>query len=239
MNNELILILSHLGVIAALGVLGAFLFRKSFHPGWFIGALVLYVIYDFLLTRGFHMIPNFPADADWNWLGKAMSFTGMLVVAALPGFGFNRTGVTLKQNPGSLSAYILFAALSALFFYFAISGADGKPDNLETIAFQWTMPGLDEELFFRGVLLLAMNEAFRKAANIFGAPVTYGGLLTSVLFGLVHGMDNGVDGFSFDVLTFALTGGPSLLLLWIREKTGSLLLPIIAHNIANGASTLF
>lgn len=239
MQNELILTLGHIAVIAVLGVIGAFLFRKNFSAGWFIGALVLYAIYNFLLTRGFFMLPNWPEEASWNWLGKIMSLAGMLAIAALPMFRFKRVGLTLRQNPGSLSAYILFAALSALFFYLAISGADGELDSLETIAFQWTMPGLDEELFFRGVLLLAMNEAFRKAANILGAPITYGGLLTSVLFGLVHGMSYGEGGFSFDAMTFALTGGPSLLLLWLREKTGSLLLPIVAHNIANGAFTLF
>lgn len=239
MHDELILTLGHIGVIAALGLIGALLFRKGFNARWFIGGLLLYALYNFLLTRFFFELANWPVGADWNWLGKVMSFTGMLAIAALPMFGFKKVGLTLKQNPGSLSAYILFAALSALFFYLAISGADGEPDNLETIAFQWTMPGLDEELFFRGVLLIAMNEAFRKAANIFGAPITYGGLLTSVLFGLVHGMDYGADGFSFDAMTFAVTGGPSLLLLWIREKTGSLLLPIVTHNIANGAFTLF
>ena len=239
MNNELILILGHLSVIAVLGVIGALTFRKSFNPGWFVAALILYALYDFLLTRGFGMVSNFPEGAGWNWTGKVMSFIGMLLIAALPFFGWRRVGLTLRQNPGSLSAYILFAALAGLFFYLAISSADGSPDDWETIAFQWTLPGLDEELFFRGILLIALNEAFCKAANILGAPITYGGLLTAVLFGLVHGMGFGADGFSFDALTFALTGGPSLLLLWLREKTGSLLLPIIAHNIANGAFTLF
>lgn len=238
MSNELILALGHCGVITALGVIGALLFRKDFRLGWFVGALILYVFYDFLLTRGFHAIPNFPEGASWNWLGKTVSLAGMLVIAALPGFGYRKVGLTLRQNPGSLFAYVLFAGLSALFFYFAITGADGR-DDLETIVFQWTMPGLDEELFFRGVLLIAMNEAFRKTFSALGAPITYGGLLTSVLFGLVHGMNYGDSGFTFDAMTFLLTGGPSLLLLWIREKTGSLLLPVLAHNIANGASTLF
>ncbi len=40
-------------------------------------------------------------------------------------------------------------------------------------------------------------------------------------------------------MTFAMTGVPALLLLWLRERTGSLLMPVIGHNIANGASTLF
>ncbi len=238
MQNELVLTLGHSAVIAALGLFGALFLRKSFRPGWFIAALCLYAAYNFLLTRGFYLLPNFPGGAGWNWLGKAMSMAGMLIIASMPAFGFKRAGLTLRQNKGSLPAYILFTALGALFFYLAITGADG-PDDAETIAFQWTMPGLDEELFFRGVLLIAMNEAFSKAANILGAPISYGGLLTSVLFGLIHAMGYDAGGFSFDLMTFAITGGPSLLLLWMREKTGSLLLPVLAHNIANGAFTLF
>lgn len=238
MANEFILALGQTGVIAVLGVIGALLFRKSFRLSWFICALALYVLYDFLLTRAFFAIPHLPEGADWNWLGKIMSLAGMLIVAALPMFGYARAGLTLKQNRNSWPAYLLFVALSALFFYFAIAGADGR-DDWETIAYQWTMPGLDEEVFYRGVLLLAMNEAFARRISILGAPIGYGGLLTSVLFGLAHGLSYGSGGFDFDPMTFAMTGGPSLLLLWIREKTGSVLLPIIAHNIANGASALF
>lgn len=36
----------------------------------------------------------------------------------------------------------------------------------------------------------------------------------------------------------ALTGGPALLLVWLREKTGSLLLPVLLHNFANSISLL-
>ncbi len=58
--------------------------------------------------------------------------------------------------------------------------------DFETIAFQWTMPSIDEELFYRGVLLLMMNEAFTRRVTILGAPIGYGGLLTSLLFGLAQ-----------------------------------------------------
>ncbi len=34
-------------------------------------------------------------------------------------------------------------------------------------------------------------------------------------------------------MTFAITGIPSLLLVWLRERTGSLLLPVVLHNYAN------
>lgn len=228
---------AQLGVVLALGLGGAALFRKSFRPGWFAAGLGLYVAYDFLLTSGFSLVPDFFPSASWNWTGKLMSLAGMLVIAALPAFGWRRAGLTLRQAPGSALAIIVLAALAGLFFYLAISGADGR-DDWETIAFQWTMPGLDEEVFYRGVFLLAMNEAFTARWRILGASIGYGGLIATVLFGLAHGLEFEKGGLSFDAMSFAMTGGPALILLWLREKTGSVLMPIIGHNIANGASTL-
>lgn len=239
MFDEAMLVLGQIGVVAVLGGLGAVLFRRSFQWRWFAGALALYFLYDFLLTRGFYLIPSLPEGASWNWLGKAMSLAGMLAIAALPVMGWRRCGITLKQGEGWLRAFVVFVVLSAVVFYFAVTTGDGAPDDAETIAYQWTMPGLDEEVFYRGVLLLAMNEAFRARANILGAPIGYGGLLTSVLFGLAHGMDFGAQGFSFDAMTFAMTGAPALILLWMRERSGSVVIPILAHNVVNGAFTLF
>jgi membrane protease YdiL (CAAX protease family) len=34
-------------------------------------------------------------------------------------------------------------------------------------------------------------------------------------------------------MTFILTGVPALILVWMRERTGSLLLPILLHNFGN------
>ena len=237
MADELVLTLAHLGFIAALGLVGAALLPGRFRPGWFLAALGLYALYNWLLTRFYFALPNLEG-ADWNWFGKALSLVGMLIVASLPVFGWRRCGLTLHQKRGTWAAWLVLAAFSLLFVYLAISDGEGAAD-WETIAFQWTMPGLDEEVFYRGVLLMAMNEAFSSRYRILGAPIGYGGLLTSVLFGLAHALDYGGGSLSFDGMSFLITGVPSLLLLWLRERTGSVLLPIIAHNIANGASTVF
>lgn len=235
--QEFILMLGQIGAVAVLGAIGALTFRKSFRLSWFLVALGLYALYDLLLTRFFFTLPNFPPAADWNWLGKVMAIAAMLAIAALPAFGFRRCGLTLKQERGWPMALAVLALFCALFFYWAWSDGEG-PANAETIAFQWTMPGLDEEIFYRGVLLLAMNEAFRARLPVLGAPIGYGGVLTSVLFGLAHGLSYEDGAFAFDAMIFAMTGVPSLVLLWLREKTGSVVMPIIAHNVANGAFTV-
>ncbi|MFN7164467.1 MAG: CPBP family intramembrane glutamic endopeptidase, BDIM_20840 family [Hyphomonas sp.] len=237
--DELIRTLLETGILAGLGLAGALVFRRSFRWRWLVAAILLNFVYQALLTRGFWIILDPFPDADWNWAGKLAALAGTLAVMSLPAFGWKRCGMTLDQGPRWGGAIVMFAGLAVLFFGLALSGADGKPDSLETIAFQWTMPGLDEELFYRGTLLLALNEAFRARTNLPGAPIGYGGLLATVLFGLTHALSYKAGVADFDLMTFAMTGVPALLLLWLRERTGSLFLPVLAHNIANGASTLF
>lgn len=237
--DELIRTLIETGILAGLGLLGAAMFRSGFRAHWLVAALVMNLAYQTLLTRGFWLVPDPFAGADWNWAGKLAALAGTLAVMSLPAFGWARCGMRLDQGSRWRGSLLLLLVLAGLFFWLAVSSADGKPDSAETIAFQWTMPGLDEELFYRGTLLLALNEAFRPKANILGAPIGYGGVLTTVLFGLTHALSYEAGAVEIDAMTFALTGVPALLLLWLRERTGSLVMPVIGHNIANGASTLF
>jgi len=237
LTDEFLTVLGQVGVIAAFGLIGAALNRRDFHAGWFVSALALYILYDVLLTRVFFTIPNFPVESSWNWLGKLMSIIGMLFVVSLPKFGFRRAGLTFVQRPNFRTPLIIFLGLLGLFVYLAISDKSEMADA-ETILFQWTMPSIDEELFYRGVLLLMMNEAFTRRATVFGAAIGYGGLLTSLLFGLAHGFEYDGAGFHFDAVTFAITGIPSLILLWLRERTGSLLLPMLGHSASNGLFTV-
>ncbi len=237
MNDELFTVLGQVGVIAAFGLLGAALHRRDFQWRWFVAALVLYIVYDGLLTRVFFTIPNWPLEANWNWLGKTMSLIGMLMVASLPMFGFRKIGLTLSHKPGLRTPLIVFSGLMAVFVYLAVSDP-GETADIETILFQWTMPSFDEELFYRGVLLLAMNEAYSRRVKILGAGIGYGGLLTSLLFGLAHGFGYSDGSFYVEPMIVAMTGIPSLILLWLRERTGSLLLPMLGHCASNGLFTV-
>ncbi len=237
MSNAIITMFSQIGIVAILGFCGAVFFREQFNWRWFCFGLILYIVYEVLLIRGLYTIPRLFPDAAWNWDGKLLAMTGMLIIASILPSGWRRIGLTLHQGDKPWPAYAVTAGLAVFFFGVALLAGDGA-DDWETIAFQWTMPGFDEEIFYRGILLLAMNEAFTRKTSIFGAPIGYGGILVSVLFGIAHALSFGSQGFEFEVWTFLVTGPPALILLWLRERTGSLLLPIFAHNIANGIGTL-
>nr|WP_158636409.1 CPBP family intramembrane glutamic endopeptidase [Luteimonas marina] len=227
-----------MGVVAALACLAAYATRSDLRAGWLIAALLLMLLRDALVLRGYGLVPDFFPDSAWNWTGKLLATAGLLAVAALPRFGFRRCGVTLRQAPGSGTAWIVFALFVAVLFGLAFHLGDGR-EGIDTILFQWSMPGIEEELFYRGVLLLALNEALDTGAKRRFAGIGFGGLLATVAFGLGHALFYRADGLSFDPMAFAMTAGPALLLVWFRQRTGSLLLPVLAHNVANGAFTLF
>ena len=213
--------------------------RGRFSARWLLIAAALVILNDALLTRLHGALPHLLQHGRWNWEGKVLALSATLIVAALPAFGWRRCGLTLRQAEGSLGGvapvvgvYLLF--FSGLAFAFPEHGAP----TAETVAFQLTMPSLEEEPFYRGVLLYALSRAFTARVGVLGVEWGWGALLSCGLFGLAHAFGYHHGHVSFDPLTMALTGLPSLLAVWLRLRTGSLLTPVLVHNFGNSASLL-
>ena len=220
-----------LGLLIVGGLLGL-ADRKNFRPLWLLVAVALFVVNDAALLRFYGLLPDV-IGGDWNWLGKGLALIITLAVASHPSFGWKRSGLTLVQDRKGLpSALVVSAIMVGLFTWLALSGDDGSA-SAETKAFQLTMPGLEEEPFYRGVFLLALNEALRGRVRAIGIEWGWGALLSSILFGMTHAFGFEDGAFSFDLMTFLMTGVPALILVWLRERTGSLLLPILLHNFGN------
>lgn len=233
MPNALVSILAAAGFLLAACAVGVVLHRGRVQCGWIAAALILVVVHDALLTNAWGLVPIPGVGETWNWTGKLLALIGALAVAAHPALGLRRSGVTLVQDRRGLTGALIVSGLLALIFGGLAIWMGGEGSSPEDFAFQLTMPGLEEELFYRGVLLLMLNEAFGRPLRILGAPMGWAAIVTSLAFGLDHAFGYGADGFRFDPLTLALTGGPALILVWLREKTGSLLLPVLLHNYAN------
>jgi membrane protease YdiL (CAAX protease family) len=58
------------------------------------------------------------------------------------------------------------------------------------------------------------------------------------VFGLAHAFSYAHGAFHFEPMAMALTAGSALILVWLRERTGSVLLPILLHNFGNSISIL-
>jgi membrane protease YdiL (CAAX protease family) len=178
-------------------------------------------------------MPNLATGGEWNWQGKLLALAATLAIAALPAFGWRRVGLALAQEPGSLRAALPVAALYCAFFLaIALAFPDG-PATGEDVAFQLTMPGLEEEPFYRGILLFALDRAFAGRVRFLGVDWGWGAVLSCMLFGLAHAFGYSSGGFSFDPMVMVMTAIPSFLAVWLRLRTGSLALPILLHNFGN------
>lgn len=227
-----------IAILLCLGGLLGLANQKNFAPRWLGLSALLLLINDLMLTRVWGLVPDLAGSSDWNWMGKIMALIATLAIAAHPAIGWSKAGLTLRQNPqGRTLTYGVMLLTVMLFGWLALSQPN-EPVDMDTLAFQLTMPGLEEETFYRGLLLLALNEAFRGRWQIAGIGLGWGGVISTFLFGLTHALGYSEGAFSFDIMSFAMTGVPALILLWVRERTGSVVWPIILHNFANSASHL-
>lgn len=214
----------------AIGLLGGW---RSVSPPWLLAAVGLVLLNDLLLTRLYGHLPDL-IPGQWNWEGKILGLLATLAIAALPAIGWTRSGLTLRQ--ADLKAPLIVTGLYCLLFVGLALASSNEPSTAETRAFQLTLPGLEEEAFYRGVLLLVLDRAFAGRVRFLGVDWGWGAVLSSALFGLVHALDVLQGKVSFDPMIFALTAGPSFIGVWIRLRTGSILLPVVMHNLGNAAS---
>lgn len=226
-----------LALLLVLGTMMGCLDRQRFSPRWLMIAALMVAINDALLTGIYGLLPDLIGGA-WNWQGKLFALAATLVIAASPAFGWRRSGFTVSQEPGSLKAALPVAALYCAFFVVIALAFPGGRSNGEEIAFQLTMPGFEEEPFYRGILLLALDQAFTGRKRFLGVDWGWGAVLSCFLFGMAHAFGFSQGHFSFDAMTMALTALPSFIAVWLRLRTGSLLLPVLLHNFGNSFSLI-
>ena len=237
MTNAQISDLSAAGLLLGAGLVIGLFTRRQFDWRWLLIAAGLVLFNNLLLARGYGLVPDV-LGGSWNWTGKALALVSTLAVAALPMFGWRPVGLTLAQRPGSLRAAIPVAVLYCAFFLALAFAFSSERPSGEDIAFQLTMPGLEEEPYYRGILLLALDQAFRGRIRFLGVDWGWGAVLSCFAFGLAHAFGYSDGAFSFDAMTMALTALPSFIAVWLRYRTGSLLLPVLLHNFGNAIGML-
>ena len=235
--DGLITLSGNLALLLVLGTAFGCFDRKGFSPRWLLIAALLVIINDALLTRFYGLLPGL-IPGQWNWDGKLLALAATVAIAILPAFGLRRSGFTFSQAPGSLKAVLPVAALYCLFFVVLAFVFPGGQYSSEDIAFQLTMPGFEEEPFWRGILLVALSQAFTSRKRFLGVDWAWGAVLACLLFGMGHAFGFSDGSFSFDPITMTLTTVPSFFVVWMRLRTGSLLLPVLLHNFGNSFSML-
>ena len=168
-----------------------------------------------------------------NWSGKLYSIVFALImqISLKNIISLKDTGLTIKQNNNSIKFSLIFVLL-----FFIIASSIGflskKGDfNSEVLLFFAIMPGLGEELIYRGLLLGLLNKIFERKFKLLRTNFGWGLILTSIVFGLLHGFNlNDNYNLQFDFITILLTGTYGFIYGLIRERSGSLVFPVIAHS---------
>jgi len=172
----------------------------------------------------------------WSWqeciLSSAWPF---LLAGLLPGISLVSIGVTSRLRPGwfrpSAVALLVAVAVPGAFF---ILGTRKRLDA-EAWAFLLTMPGLAEELVFRGVYQALLNRAFGKPWRLANAEFGWGLVITAILFAGSNGLVV-VDPQLHPRIVVPAAIAPAMLSLvsgWVRERSDSVWPSVFGHNLSN------
>lgn len=215
--------------------------HTKLHWRWFAGAAAAYGLYA---LAGYWTLPEgvgaMPAEARWY-----SRLTQLATGAALVGLAWGRhpllsakgLGLTLRQAHGSLPWSLAgIAALIALgLLPGGVDGGSGEPPaDAAGWLYHLTLPGIEEELMYRGLLLALL------AAALGGSPKALGwaAVLATMVFALAHGVFPDGAAIGLDPFMIGFTAVAGLVLAGMRLKSGSLLLPAIGHNAAGLAMRL-
>jgi len=175
-------------------------------------------------------------DLEWNWEGKFLEALWPLVVVYL--FKWltpKEVGYLLPKKKMSwfIGATLGLALASFGLIIDAVLGNKNDFPSIETLIFQFTLPGLAEESVYRGILLALFNRYFGHFGKLFGARVGWGLIFTTLLFTGLHVVHpTKLIIFDFGIIIPVTLAG--FVFGWVREKTGSIWPAVIAHNFANG-----
>lgn len=172
--------------------------------------------------------------ADYRSLsGGAVIAVGEVLGIALILWVLNRQQETKAMT--SAKGNVITAILLFL-FPIALALVMGKLALIvvSTIIWQLFFSGFGEEFVWRGYVQSRLNQAFGRPMRAFGVQFGWGLIIASMLFGFLHAFNTydpaiGLSSLSWGWVLFTTFGG--LLFGILREKTGSLLAPGIAHGL--------
>lgn len=200
----------------------------------------------FLLVYACLLAPNvgFFRTLQWNWQGKILAAV-VALLAILLTRGLKPADFGLRGRITTGSQWALFGGISAMIVLALamIALAHGRammPATRETLAFQFIMPGIDEELLFRGYLQTRLNAVFLKRWKVLGAQTGWGLPLTAIAFALGHMVminNHFHVEWAIPLAFYVLIMG--LILGWLRDRTASLWPCVIAHNLASGVMVVW
>jgi len=226
-----------IAVFALLALIAARMARPRARPGWIAAALVVLLLRRALTRLGHHFLdPGHLLPAlTWDWGARLLSLGGTLgVLLLVRGVRLSDAGLTARQSPGSWRV-ALPVAVGLVIAQVAMQAVlwPGQSPTLEEVAYQATLPGLEEDPFYWGLLLLLLDRGFGTPWRFGAVTFGWGAVLAILLFGLVHGFGWRSSGLRVDFWSIARAAAFGAGYCWLRLRTGSVVLSIAAHNLGN------
>lgn len=203
--------------------------------------LLLLLVFYFLTLQFLLLLPINFLELDfipgkWNWSGKIYAIVMSILFYQFFKHTFkNHHYIKFSQSHQSFKKVRLIFTL--ILFYAIIEGLIfyNKSWDLETILFQATMPGIDEEIAFRGILLGLLSTLLLDKTKVLSKITINPSIwIIGILFGLIHALQLNSDWqLTFNFIYFVKTFLLGTMWSWMTLKTKSILLPMISHNLAN------
>jgi len=231
--NILIEPLAYLILISPLLIIGK---KKDNWEKHYLIVFALYMILDYVvIVLPIHFEYLDFIDLKKNWTGKIFSY----VLAAVFLLSYKRIplkefGLTLVQKEGSRSFAVKTTIIILIFMIGYCFFIGRHKASIENIMFQLIMPSIVEEIADRGVLLTLLSMIFISNLKIGKTYFGMGVIITAVLFGLFHGLNIKNDlSMTMNWVLFIYTGVLGFVFALVKERTGSLVYPVLLHIIVN------
>lgn len=190
-----------------------------------------------LLFLGATAVLNMPhvgpfADLAMNWQNKLLMVVLLTVLIwVMPGLTWRSVGL----RPPRRGWWIPVLGALALGLGVGILANPESSVDVELIAYQAILPGIDEELLYRGVMLLMLDQAIRGRRHLWGGSMGWSVAITAAVFGLAHGLQIQPSGITIEPGYTILTASLGLAFAWVRIRWDSLVPAVLAHNAWNVA----
>jgi membrane protease YdiL (CAAX protease family) len=179
---------------------------------------------------------------NWNWSGKIYAIFGSVAFLILyRKFTLKDYFLTIKQNGNFLKiGFLTIVSILAIQVILSLISNINKNWDLETLLFQFTLPGIDEEIAYRGIMLGLLTKSLSNDIKFFGkTTINVSILTTAMLFGFAHSfhLDKSLD-VIFKITPFIQSTIYGIIWGWLTVKSGSILSALISHNLGNGLSNM-
>lgn len=230
MNNILMLLGLHSGILLLL-IVGFIIFTKTSKENHI---LVLFGL--IFATNAMYFVPNLPLFDNLTFYWQPKILISLICIGYILLQHYNsKNEISFSMNVKK-EIWIYFASflIVTVGINSLISGELNFGFDLESFLFSMTVPGISEELLYRGIIMSLLNKVFTGRKQLFGISLGWGALIQILFFGIGHAFYfNDNQHIQFYSVGFFFTTMMGIILTFLKEKSGSIIPSILFHNAYN------